>query len=111
VKRKLGIITLLILTILATTPQFQLNAAEDPDKVFVQPDDHLPGQHNIRFSDSYVDFTSSLFNPERLKDTSLDPTCSSLADKNCGDNIVRFDAILPFCSAAEKTNCVDEVGA
>ena len=110
-KRKLGIITLLILTILATTPQFQLNAAEDPDKVFVQPDDHLPGQHNIRFSDSYVDFTSSLFNPERLKDTSLDPTCSSLADKNCGDNIVRFDAILPFCSAAEKTNCVDEVGA
>ncbi|MFM8843674.1 MAG: hypothetical protein ACKOFJ_05565, partial [Actinomycetota bacterium] len=100
------IVSLALICSCITAPQV---FAADPD-VFNPPDDHEPGQHNILFSDSQIDYFSSLINPTRLSDVTKDPTCKSERDENCLDSNLQFNAIIPACGVKNQTNCLESVG-
>ena len=81
------------------------------DGIFIWPNDNLPGQHNIRFSDGTGDYFSYLANPTKFQDSTVDPTCSSLSDQNCSGSSLIFNSVLPYCDAKDSINCIEEVGA
>lgn len=79
--------------------------------LFTPPDDHEPGQHNIRFGDDFTDYNSYLINTSLLADTTKDPTCQDAFESKCQNAQLSFNAIIPFCDASIKINCVEDVGA
>ena len=95
--------------VLVTTTGYVGARAAD-DVVFILPDDHAQGQHNISFNDDLVDYWSALWDPAKLGDRTLDPTCSSLDDPNCVGKSLNFTSVIPFCDATETINCIAEMG-
>jgi len=84
----------------------------EADESFAMPNDVLPGQHGVVFTDQDTgQIWSNLFDESKRSNDQIDPTCTSLEDKTCTSNSLSFQAIIPYCQSATEINCLEEVGA
>jgi ABC-type antimicrobial peptide transport system permease subunit len=84
----------------------------EADESFAMPNDAIPGQHGVVFTDQDTgQIASYLTDRAKFSNDQIDPTCSSLDDKSCTSNLLDFRAIIPFCQGSTDMNCIEEVGA
>ena len=84
----------------------------EADESFATPDDHLPGQHNVLFTDQATgELSSMLFDQAKTSNNQVDPTCKSLSDSTCTSPNLTYQAIIPFCQSASDINCIVSVSA
>jgi hypothetical protein len=82
----------------------------DRDESFATPNDSQPGQHNILFADQTTgELASMLVSRDRLRNSTQNPTCTSLLDEKCKQSILDFSAIIPMCASSEEINCVESL--
>ena len=84
----------------------------DADESFATPNDWKAGQHNVLFTDQATgELFSTLYDEEKTRDKTVDPTCKSLSDSTCTSQNLRFQALIPVCQSNSDLNCIVSVTA
>ena len=95
----------------ATVASADTPVVPTPSDAFIVPNDTLPGQENIMFTDSYSDVASYLIDTTKLQNDQVDATCKSLSDSNCSSSNFIYQAVIPVCSSPGDVNCLESLGA
>jgi hypothetical protein len=84
----------------------------DADESFATPNDVLPGQHNVLFTDQATgELASMLVDQSKTYDKTVDPTCKSLSDKSCTSENLSYQALIPVCQSTSDINCIVSISA
>ena len=108
--------TLLILCALVTPRALATDSGADSfaaDDAWVPPANELIGFHGIMFSDQAMSLPYSYLRQDsKLRDPTINPTCTSLSDPSCTPNENKhFVSVFHVCQVPTDKNCIETLEA